>query len=187
MRWIPILILALLPWTAAEPTFVVNGKRLEASEVQMLRELAAQYGVEPVPGRYWYDPISGLYGAEGGPTAGQTLPQLPIGGPLRADASGGGSGVWVNGREMHRDEVTYLSQCTQVIPGRYWLDAYSNGGLEGGPMQFNLRALCNQARQRMGSRFGTVISDGTTSGAFFRNVDGSYTSVSCGPDGGCIY
>ena len=75
-----------------------------------------------------------------------------------------------------------------MIPGRYWLDGYGNGGLEGGPMLFNLSQLCANARRQRGDRwYGSVTGDGTTTGAMFRNSDGSITGVTCGPDGGCIY
>ena len=48
-----------------------------------------------------------------------------------------------NGRQLHRTDVVYLQQCTPVIPGRYWLDARGNGGVEGGPIQWNLALLCS--------------------------------------------
>ena len=132
-----------------------------------------------------------VLGAEGHGAFGQTFPNLPMGGKLRPDASKGDTGVWVNGRQLHGTDVAYLQQCTPVIPGRYWLDAHGNGGVEGGPIQWNLALLCSSARQRAGGsfrgRFGSVLGDGTTTGAIFRTPSGGVAGVTCGPDGGCIY
>ncbi len=172
------------------PELIINGKPLSEQEMQIVTLLEQRYGAQAIPGRYWYDSFSGLYGVEGQGTLGQLPAGLPLGGPLRADASAGTSGVFVNGRQLHMLEVQYLSQCTQVIPGRYWMDAMGNGGVEGGGVLFNMAQLCAAARQRRGgygSSGSWVGGDGTTSGAMFRNSDGSITSVTCGPDGGCIY
>ena len=38
--------------------------------------------------------MSGLWGAEKGPAAGQIHPGMKFGGPLKAGASGGGTGVF---------------------------------------------------------------------------------------------
>ena len=194
--WRPIVWGVALVWLACaggaiaqeQTAFVVNGKALSADEVDYLNKLARQYGAEAIPGRYWYDRSSGLYGLEGQPTAGQILANLPIGGDLPADASRGDSQVWVNGRRLPNAEVQYLSQCTQVLPGRYWLDAMGNGGVEGGPWAFNIVQLCKQSRaSSYRSKYGSVLSDGTTSGAIFRSPGGELYGVTCGPDGGCIY
>ena len=58
---------------AAEPDaqIVVNGKVLGQEELDLLEQLGRQYGAHAVPGRYWYDRLTGLYGLEGGPTVGQ--------------------------------------------------------------------------------------------------------------------
>lgn len=176
---------ALIPGVAADE-IVINGKPLDGQEMQVVRQLEQMYGAKAIPGNYWYDPVSGAYGADGQPMLGQLPPNLRLGGRLRANASNGNTNVFVNGRELHRTEVARLQTCTQVIPGRYWVDSHGNGGVEGGPMMFNLTQLCRQSSSYR-SRYGSVLSDGTTSGAFFRNSNGSYTSVTCGPDGGCIY
>ena len=170
---------------------VINQKVLGAEEMKIIQRLERQFGAKAVPGRYWYDRRSGLYGAEGHGAFGQTFPNLPMGGKLQPDASKGDTGVWVNGRQLHRTDAAYLQQCTPVIPGRYWLDARGNGGVEGGPIQWNLALLCAAARQRAGGsfrgRFGSVLGDGTTTGAIFRTPGGGVAGVTCGPDGGCIY
>lgn len=126
---------------AAANDVFINGVAL-SPDTQ--RTLEAAYRTPIAPGRYWYDPMSGAWGLEGGPTAGQIHPGLRIGGPLRADASRGNTGVFINGRQLHALDVAALSRCTSVIPGRYWVAANGVGGYEGGPPIFNLAALCGQ-------------------------------------------
>lgn len=141
----------------------VNGVALTPDTVQRL----ALYGTQVAPGRYWYDRFSGAWGFEGGPMAGQILPNVPIGGPLRPDASGGGTGVYVNGRELHPIDVAALRRCTPVYRGRYWVNAQGIGGIEGGPASFNLVALCQQASGAANNRtFGSRT---------WHNGDGSWS------------
>ncbi len=83
-------------------------------------------------------------------------PGLTLGGPVPADASGGGqgalTGVFINGRELHPLDVVGLQQLIgQVWPGRWWVDAQGNYGLENGPALGNL-ALLARAHQSSGSR-----------------------------------
>ena len=152
------------------------------------------------PGRYWYDPVSGLWGMEGGPSVGQLYPNLALGGPLRENASvpSGTTYVYVNGRELHPQEVYFLqSLYGSVIPGRYWLDANGNGGFEGGPAIYNLGAAMARGMGGGGGGYGggsggggrlghsvtgSVIGDGNTVG--YIGTDG--TGITCGPDGGCF-
>lgn len=121
---------------------VINGVRLEHEARDALER---GYGVRIPPARYWYDRVSGAWGLEGGPTQGQVQPGLQLGGPLRADASKGSSGVFVNGRQLHALDVAALRRCTPVIPGRYWVLANGVGGYEGLPPTFNLTVLCGNA------------------------------------------
>ncbi|WP_280151201.1 hypothetical protein [Piscinibacter sp. XHJ-5] len=121
---------------------VVNAVPLDAATRSALERA---YGVPLVPGRYWYDTVSGVWGREGGPAARQIHPGLRLGGPLRRDASRGRSGVVVNGRELHALDVAALQRCTAVIPGRYWVLANGVGGPENGPAQFNLAVLCGRS------------------------------------------
>ncbi|MEL6713664.1 MAG: hypothetical protein AAFP86_07815 [Planctomycetota bacterium] len=115
---------------ASEP--FINGRALTADELEGFRSM---YGVVPQPGRYWYDPMSGIWGLEGGPAAGFLLPGLPFGAPSE-DAAGGDSPVVVNGRRLPMQEVLSWQWMlgTQVMPGRYWLDHQGNYGVEGFPM-----------------------------------------------------
>lgn len=128
---------------------VVNGISLDQATQQGLEH---RFGVSIKPGRYWYDAVSGVWGKEGGPGAGQILPGLDIGGPLKRDASNGKTGVIVNGRELHELDVTALERCLfDVVPGRYWVLPNGLGGPEGGHPQFNLAVLCG-AQSAGGSR-----------------------------------
>jgi hypothetical protein len=121
----------------------VNGVALDRKTIAALEQ---HYKVKLQSGRFWYDAFSGLWGLEGGPTAGQMLPGLKLGGALRPDASGGKTGVFINRRELHELEVRYLqSQYGPVARGRYWLDSQGVGGFENGPAQFRLYMQASQA------------------------------------------
>ena len=130
---------------------VVNGVALTADTV---RALQRAYPVAIAPGRYWYDPISGAYGREGQPIAGQMIAGMALGGPMRADASRGTSGVFINGRHITGGEKAYIEQrCqTPVALARYWILFNGLGGYEGGPAIFNLGQCPGLARQSTGAR-----------------------------------
>jgi hypothetical protein len=141
------------------------------------------------PGNYWYDPVSGAWGLMGGPTLGFTLPEQQVGGPLKATASNGDTGVFINGRQLHRlDVVGLLQMGVPVQRGRWWVLANGNFGQESNPLVWgNLLAY---SRAAQGTRYGSVYSslaggsvtsfgDGTFS-ASFRNSDGSYSSYNSG-------
>lgn len=166
-------ILAILTTLACYPAFayhdiaggaiVVNAEELNSQDGQQLLQL---YG--PIAqGNYWYDPVSGLWGLAGGPSTGQIQPNLRLGGPLQPDASGGGTGVFVNGREIHPQELIRLQRLFGVVyRGRYWMNAQLVGGFEGGPAIFNLRAAAGASgsgynRNTIG---GGLMSDGNCSG-----------------------
>lgn len=147
MKYLRQLVMICLIATAA---FAQEARRVVINRVPLAGEtlwiLEYHYQTTIPDGFYWYDPHSGLWGFEGGPAAGRILPYLELGGPLRADASGGGTGVFVNGRELHLLEVYYLWQLFGVvIPGHYWLNADGIGGYEGGPPLFDLAAAAAQA------------------------------------------
>jgi len=127
------------------PRVIVNGRVLSGDTV---RDLERAYKTPITPGRYWYDAVSGAWGVEGAPIAGQLMPGLKLGGSLRADASRGTSGVFVNGRELTLAEVLALQQACRspVERGRYWVNAQGLGGRENGPASFNLAACLPPAR-----------------------------------------
>jgi hypothetical protein len=172
-----ILLLACLITAAgpatlpAQPRVVlINGVRLPQGTIDALERA---YRVRVASGAYWYDRVSGAWGMSGGPTMGLVLPGLPLGGPLRADASRGTTFVWVNGRRLPVTDLRALERITgPVRPGRYWLDAWGNAGYEGGPAIVNLRQLA----QRSGGSSWSYYSRSTGAGVggdgdFFYYID----------------
>ena len=132
---------------------VINRVRISADTLTMLE----QYFQTVIPsGRYWYDPLCGAWGMEGGPTAGFTIPNLPLGGSLPADISRGNTGVFINGRQLPPTDLAGLQRLTgPIAQGRYWLDSQGYAGMEGGPALVNLRALAaQQGLYRQGSGVG---------------------------------
>ena len=53
--------------TGASQDVFINNYLFNPAQLKELRDM---YGVEPVPGRYWYDSKSGAYGVEGGAALG---------------------------------------------------------------------------------------------------------------------
>jgi hypothetical protein len=146
-----LLCLSLLLSCGADPTVPpgrsvqFNGRALAPDGLAMLAQLEAAAGRSLPDGAYWYDPICGAFGAWGGPVVAILPPGLPLGGPVPANASGGGTGVFTNGRELHAFDVLYLQHLLGPIrPGRYFTDAMGNAGLEGGPVLVNLVAAAQQ-------------------------------------------
>ena len=103
------------------------------------------------------------------------------------NCSGGGTGVFVNGRELHPMDVTALQRIIPVVPGRFWLDARGNGGPEGGAATFNLIALAQQAGA--GSSQSGPWSHGswTPGGNAWVGGDGEGFTHFMGPDGTSVY
>jgi hypothetical protein len=114
-------------------------------------------------GDYWYDAKSGAAGAMGGPCEGFLPPGLGFP-PMPPGCSGGGTGVFVNGRELHPAEAAALQRLVGfVMPGRYWVDAQGNAGFEGGPALVNLRSASRRAWSHTtdwGAGRAHVASDG---------------------------
>jgi len=107
----------------------VNGVGLDDGT---LGALESELGWTVADGAYWYDPVLGAVGYEGGPMAGFLPPGLAIGGPLPEDASAGTTGVFLNGRELPVEDLTLLEQFFGAIaPDYYFLDAEGYYGYEG--------------------------------------------------------
>jgi hypothetical protein len=158
-----------------------NGRALDAAGLEVLARLERAVGTL-ADGDYWYDPRSGASGRWGGPALAFLPAGLPLGGPLPAEASGGGrgnlTGVFVNGRELHPVDVAGLQEIVGVVvPGRWWVDATGAYGLEGGPPAGNLVAMA-RARQG-GSRAWSRHYEGVTPGGNMNLAsDGATTCVS---------
>ena len=161
------LLLLTSTFAVSDDAVVVNGIALDETTIM---QLEAAYVTQLLAGRYWYDPHSGTWGYEGGPVAGQIAPYLALGGPLAVNASGGGTYVFVNGRELHPVDVQRLIAIFgSVQPGRYWMNAQGIGGYVGGPAIFNLYAAA-ASHSGGGSGYnrntagGGLMSDGACSG-----------------------
>ena len=162
----------------------INGRAFSEDDLRLLR---TAYDLTVGPGSYWYDPVSGAWGYWGGPTAGFMQPYMELGyAPL--NASGGGTGVVLNGRELHPVDLAGLQQLLGYIyPGYYWLDANGNFGFEGGQALGNLIYTAQGAGSNGGgggayydsTYFGNIGSDGQNS--YFYD---SSTGCSVMSDGG---
>jgi hypothetical protein len=71
-------------------------------------------------GRYWYDPVSGLYGPDCGPSEGTIEAYLPFGVPA-LNASGVVSSTRINGRCICPLESQSLGRGRILEPGHYRL------------------------------------------------------------------
>jgi hypothetical protein len=189
MRYVALTSLAILltahTASAQSRTVVVNDLKIPDAQLNAMEQ---QYRTRIPDGRYWYDRTSGAWGLKGGPTAGFTLAGLDLGGPLKADASNGNTGVFINGRQLHVVDVLALQQLLgAVYPGRYWVDADGNAGMEGGPALVNLMAVA-RARASQGAG-GGAYSTYTRSGGMFgsdgngclvySDANTSYSSSGC--------
>lgn len=177
------LVAAVARAEPAPPRVEVNGRWLSAAQVKALHQ---RLGAPPLAGRFWYDPRAGLWGHVGGPSIGRLPPALPVPAPMPPGVSGRGSGVFVNGRELHPQEIQRLRAAYgQVRPGRYWLEADGTAGVEGGPPAWNLYARPQRPKWLTGGhdwRGGSVIGGGGTVG--FIGTNGS--SVIC-EGGSCTF
>lgn len=152
---------------AQSGAIVINRVALTADEIRAVEQ---QYSVRLQAGHYWYDRACGAWGIEGGPVTGYVMPGLALGEALLPDASGGGTGVFVNSRELHLQDVATLQQFMTVQPGRYAIDAYWNCGFEGWPPLFNLAQLM-RAQSGQG-------------GAWSHTTNGFRNNTTVGGDGG---
>ena len=168
---------------AADRAVVVNAEALSARQIATIE---ATYGTRLLPGRYWYDARTGWWGIEGCPVAGVVTPGLAVGGALRTDASLGTTGVFLNNRALHLLEVAYLGTLGPVVPGRYWVDAMGNVGVEGTSWPFaNLYVLAQQRHGDRGphaSSSGAFNSEGQFSYFQTRDASGNSIGATSGPD-----
>jgi len=151
--------------TTAQTRVTVNDAHIS---VKTLKTLSSKYGIHIKDGAYWYDNLCGAWGFQNGPTQGFILSGLQVGGRLKSNASNGKTGVFVNGRQLHYQDVRSLKQIINVLPGRFWLDSRGNGGYEGRPSTFNLIYLAKKHGNN----------------SFYRN---SYTGIGAGSSGGTSY
>jgi hypothetical protein len=142
---------------------IINGVALSKKQVS---ELVKIYNVKPLPGKYWYDARSGLYGVVGFPAFSFMLAGHKYGN-LDRNASNGNTGVFVNGRELPQSEWAVWSQLLGYIiqPGAYWLDGNGNAGYEGNPIPTENLYMAAQRNAYRGSGSGGDNSWSTRFGA----------------------
>ncbi len=163
-----------------------NGATITADALTRLQSLETSTGTRVPDGDYWYDNATGAWGLWGGPAAGLIPAGLSLGGAMPPNSSGGGTGVFINGRELNPVDVQRLQQITPVVAGRYWMDAQGNGGLEGQPASFNLVQLAQQAnRGNSGGAWSHATS--TPSGNNYVGGDGQGFTYFQGADGSAVY
>jgi hypothetical protein len=153
--------------------FIVNEQTVAADTILALEK---KYGVKCVPGNYWYDKITGAFGKQGGPCTGIGVPGLQIGGQLKANASAGTTNVFINGRELHFADVQGLQTFMQVMPGRYWMDAYGNFGFENYPVAIGNLYLLYKSKFAGGKK-----------NSYYKNNPWSGETTSFGSDGSFMY
>ncbi|MCG8604624.1 ester cyclase [bacterium] len=126
---------------------VINGSILSEDQIA---ELEKTYSVKPLPGDYWYDSKSGLYGVVGYQAFGFMYSGHDFG-QLDRNASNGNTMVIVNGRELPQQEWRIWSQVLgyPIQQGSYWFDQNGNAGYEGSPVTLvNLYVAAQQNAYR---------------------------------------
>jgi len=175
------LLSAQLPAPAAR-NIKINGHALTANQLAQLEAVERRYGVRIRDASYWYDQRSGATGMWNGPALAAMPPGLDFG-PMPPDCSGRGTGVFVNGRELHPVDVQTLSSLGPVYPGRYWVDANGFFGLQlpsgDSPALGNLIALSRQAQTR--GQQHRVYAPGELSGIIVNSAG------ACTDQGNCYY
>jgi hypothetical protein len=139
----------------------VNRTKIDANK---LNAFETMYQVRIEDGHYWYDHNSGAWGVEDGPTVGFIMAGLDFPRPMPPDISGGGTGIFINGREIHPLDQKGLQQLFGITyPGHYWLDNQGNLGIVNGPFLVNIVAAI-QAAQRQQADGSTTHGYGSTYG-----------------------
>jgi hypothetical protein len=92
--------------------------------------------------------------------------------------------VFLNGRQLTQAEVLYLTGLTRgpIPPGRYWLDADGNVGMEGGPALVNLAQLARGGGNRWSNGDGTWTWNNRATGNS-ASGDGGRNIAVFGPEG----
>lgn len=169
-----------------------GSRNVEINDVRLtddhINHMERKYKLHIPDGVYWYDRNCGAWGMKGGPTKGFALAGLDLGGPLKEKASNGNTGVFVNGRQLHWQDVLGLRQLLGTVwPGRFWVDAWGNYGFEGGMYLGNLWVIVRQ-RMAAGVRDGGpwAVYGGRNAGGGLVCGDGQGNNYAQFP-GGIVY
>ena len=158
----------------------INDYTLVATDITKIRNI---YGIDPIPGEYWYDTRSGAFGVAGGPASGVMHPGHLFG-TMSSDASQGNSGVYIHGRQLQQSEAVPLATLfgyPAPIPGRYWLDANGDLGIVGYALCFgNIYLAIAQAHRIQASGGSNFWSQGLHSGGNY------YTGANGRPSQGYV-
>lgn len=123
----------------------INGAPLSAAQESQMEAIELMFRFRLEDGAWWYDRMSGAIGRWGGPISGHIPGALDLGPEMSPDCSCSGTGVFVNGREIHPDDLAGLRPLIGLVqPSRYFVDAVGNAGYEGGPALFNLVTLAQR-------------------------------------------
>jgi len=156
---------------------IINDVTLSEDQIADLENI---YRIKPLPGEYWYDARSGLYGVVGFPAYGFMQPDHNFG-TLDRRASNGDTGVIVNGRELPQSEWAVWSYIigSWIQPGAYWLDHNGNAGYEGNPIPtINLYVAAQQnAYQGKGGSGENFWSTRFSAGNYDSGNQRGYVSV----------
>jgi len=138
-----------------------NGRALTREALAAWEALEVRGSFRLPDGSYWYDAATGAAGHWGGPASAFLPAGLQVAGPMPPGCSGGGTLVFVNGRELHPQDVEGLQRLVGAVPpARYWMDSMGNFGHEGGPLLGNVIQLAQRSSGRGGGTFSHYFNDG---------------------------
>ena len=156
-------------------------------ERKQLEDFFKQYPHYPLPGNYWYDSVSGLYGAVGFDAFGYLRPGHQFG-PMLAGSSKGDSRFFIYGRNLSRNEALVWRRLLgrDLRPGNYLFDGLGNLEMEGlRDFHYNLFEHADVSSLEMPSEMG----DFYWTNRFSRGRGGNqrrgdfYSVPGYGPDG----
>ncbi|KAF7840896.1 extra-large guanine nucleotide-binding protein 1-like [Senna tora] len=110
----------------------VNGDSLDRKKMKLL--LSCPNPPKKLePGFYWYDKASGLWGKDGKGPSQIISAQLDVGGALQEKASNGNTNVYINRREITKEELLMLKVAGVPCEGKpsFWVDADGSYRYEG--------------------------------------------------------
>ena len=163
---------------------IINGV---AWDEQMETEFRNVYKMDPIPGDYWYDAVSGLWGKRGGPALSFIYPGHSYG-RLEGNVSNGNTGIFINGREIPLEEA-YIWSLVMGVPaqqGRYWLNGQGYVGYDGSNIPlFNLFVLAKRnnysAKGGSDNFWSSTLARGNEEGGFgYVSIPGSGITVTYG-------